>query len=76
MTKKANAQHGFFCKCGWTLAASVAGSLFGFGSRLDVGNLAFSCYLHFRFFNRFLFRAGRSMNATPAQSPVRWWQPV
>jgi hypothetical protein len=39
--------------------------------RLIVNNLAFSCYLHHQFSNRLLFRAGRSMNATPAQSPVR-----
>jgi hypothetical protein len=43
----------------------------GFGSGLGVSNLAFSRYLHHQFFNRLLFGAGRSMNATPAQSPVR-----
>jgi len=37
---------------------------------LDVNNLAFSCYLHQKFFNYHLFRAGHSMNITPAAIPV------
>jgi hypothetical protein len=60
----------------WLDVISISSSsLFGCGSGLDVSNLAFSCYLHHKFFNRLLFRAGRSMNATPAQSPARCTSP-
>lgn len=57
----------------WLDVVSISSnSLLGCGSGLDVSNLAFSSYLHHQFFNRLLFWAGRSMNATPAQSHVRW----
>jgi hypothetical protein len=56
----------------WLDVVCISSSLLlGCGSGLDVSNLAFSSYLHHQFFNQLLFRAGRSMNATPAQSPVR-----
>jgi hypothetical protein len=55
----------------WLDVVSISSSsLLGCGYELDVSNLAFSSYLQFQFFNRLLFRAGRSMNAKPAQSPA------
>ncbi len=40
--------------------------------RLDVSNLAFSCYLQYQFFNQHLFRAGRAMNPLPSQILERY----
>jgi hypothetical protein len=64
--RKANAQQKYLQKQGWTLL-SLAVVRYQLQFRLDVSNLAFSCYLQFQFFNQHLFRAGRSMNPLPSQ---------
>ena len=71
--EKAGVQQRYCFKQGWTLLSSAVVH-YQLQFRLDVSNLAFSCYLQFQFFNQHLFRAGRSMNPLPSRILERWWQ--
>ena len=70
---KHSTQQKYLQKQGWTLLSSAV-VLYQLQFRLDVINLAFSCYLQFQFFNQHLFWAGQAMNSMPSQILERWQQ--
>jgi len=71
--RQASRQQKYLQKQGLTLLPSAA-VRYQLQFRLDVINLAFSCYLQIQVFNQHLFRAGRSMNLLPSQILERWLQ--
>jgi len=59
-------QQKYLQKQGWTMLSSAV-VRYQLRFRLDVSNLAFSCYLQFQFSNQHLFGAGQAMNPLPSQ---------
>ena len=69
-SKATTAQHGYCCKCGLTLYQWAFYRYQHQPGRTSIAGLLFVNFYFYNFIGQ-RFRAGRSMNSTPAAIPVR-----